>query len=159
MIKNFYIFYYFIIFVFCNASLCAQLDQTYDDSYFAAVKNELQNEHAEKKDTWGNVANEPDNFQAKFMNMLFILALLIAFMILASWMLKRMMRARITQVNQASFIKVIETRQLSPKSTLYFIQIENEYLLLGESPTTLSHIASFPAEVPTTVPDFPRKSI
>lgn len=89
-------------------------------------------------------SDEPDQFQAKFLHMIFILALLIGFMILASWALKRMMKARITQVNQTSLIKVLETRQLSPKSSLFLIEIEGKMVLIGESPTTLSHIASFP---------------
>lgn len=90
-----------------------------------------------------HAADEPDQFQAKFFHMLFILALLIGFMILASWALKRMMKARITQVNQTSLIKVLETRQLSPKTNLFLIEIEGKMLLIGESPTTVSHIATF----------------
>ncbi len=74
-----------------------------------------------------------ESFQAKFFNMLFILALLIGFMILTSWLLKRMMKARVVQVNQASLIKVLETRQLSPKSTLYVIEVDQKRVLLSES--------------------------
>lgn len=100
---------------------------------------------------------ETDTFQAKFLNMLFILALLIGFMILASWALKKMMKSRITQINQASSIKVLETRQLSPKSVLYLIEVEGEILLIGESPTAVTHIASFPAAVETKIPPFPQR--
>lgn len=89
-------------------------------------------------------SKEGDNFQAKFLNMLFILGLLIAFMILASWALKRMMKARVTQINQASLIKVLETRTLSPKSLVYLIEIEGEKILIGESQNGLTYLASFP---------------
>lgn len=89
---------------------------------------------------------EKDNFQAKFLNMLFILGLLVGFMILASWALKKMMRSRLTQINQVSAIKVLETRQLSPKSALYLIEVEGQALLIGESQTGLTHLASFSSE-------------
>jgi flagellar biogenesis protein FliO len=87
--------------------------------------------------------SEPDNFQGKFMNMLFILALLIGFMILASIMLKRMTRTRVTQMNNQSLIKVLEARPLSPRSTLYLLDIEGKEILIAESHAGVSHIASF----------------
>lgn len=89
---------------------------------------------------------EPDNFQGKFMKMLFILALLIGFMILASMMLKRMTRNRITQMNSQSLIKVLETRYLSPRSTLYLIDIEGKEILIAESHSGVSHIANINSE-------------
>lgn len=88
-------------------------------------------------------AEEPDNFQAKFMKMLFILALLIGFMILASMMLKRMTRQRVLNMNTQSNIKVIETRYLSPRSTLFLLEIEGKELLIAESHAGVSHIATF----------------
>jgi len=104
-------------------------------------------DHYQNENRVDNHLKEGDNFQAKFLNMLFILSLLIGFMILASWLLKRMMKARITQINQASYIKVLETRQLSPKSTLYFIEIEEERVLVGESQAGLHLIAAFRSNI------------
>lgn len=86
-------------------------------------------------------AAETQAFQTKFFNMLAILGLLIAFMIAASWALKRMMKSRISQLNAGSSIKVLETRYLSPRATLYLVQIRGELFLLGESPTALSPLA------------------
>ncbi|WP_068470363.1 FliO/MopB family protein [Candidatus Protochlamydia phocaeensis] len=85
---------------------------------------------------------EPDNFQVKFMNMLFVLALLIGFMILASWMLKRMMKTRVTQLNSSSIIKVLETRYLSPRSTLYLLDLQGKQLLIAESATGVTALTS-----------------
>lgn len=99
---------------------------------------------------------EQDNFQAKFLNMLFILTLLIGFMILASWVLKRMMKSRITQINQSSAIKVLETRQLSPKSALYLVEVEGRIILIAESGTSVNHIASFSDTMKTSIPPFPK---
>jgi flagellar protein FliO/FliZ len=110
----------------------------YDENFFLAEASSV------------NQVNEPDNFQAKFLNMLFILGLLIGFMVLASWMLKKMMKSRVTQINQASSIKILETRQLSPKSALYLIEVEGKIILIGESQTMINHIASFPEPIDST---------
>lgn len=87
-------------------------------------------------------ASDSDTFQSKFMNMLFLLGLLIGFMLLASWMLKKMSKTRVTQLNQASAIKVVETRYLSPRSTLYLLDVQGQSLLIAESPMGVSYLAS-----------------
>lgn len=94
---------------------------------------------------------ETDSFQAKFFNMLFVLGLLIGFMILASYMLKRMMHSRVTQINDTSVVKVLETRTLSPRTTLYLLDVQGKKLLIAESPTgasvltTLASDTAFPS--------------
>ena len=93
-----------------------------------------------------HVGRESDTFQAKFLNMLFLLGLLVAFMILASWALKRMMRSKITQLNIASNIKVMETRQLSPRSTLYIVEVQDKAFLIAETPTSVTYLATLPSE-------------
>jgi flagellar biogenesis protein FliO len=93
-----------------------------------------ENEHKE---------HETDSFEAKFMHMLVVLGLLIGFMILASWALKKMMKTRIQQMNISSDIRLVETRHLSPRCTLYLVEIQGSSLLIAESPSTVSHIATF----------------
>lgn len=85
---------------------------------------------------------ETETFEAKFMNMLFILGLLIGFMILASWALKRLMKTKMTQINTSSNIKVLETRYLSPRASLYLIEVENQKILISESPTTVTYLTA-----------------
>ena len=92
------------------------------------------------------VENETDTFQAKFFNMLFILALLIGFMILASWALKQLMKSKITNLNTASNIKILETRYLSPRATLYLVEIQDKAFLIAESPTAVTYLATLPHE-------------
>lgn len=92
------------------------------------------------------VEHESETFQTKFTNMLVILGLLIAFMILASWALKRMMRTRINQLNTASTIKVLETRNLSPRSTLYLIEVQGQPHLIAESHTAVTYLTALPLE-------------
>lgn len=90
--------------------------------------------------------NETDTFQAKFLHMLLVLGLLIAFMLLASWALKKMMKSRVTQMNTGSSIKVIETRYLSPRSSVYIIDVNGQNFLLGESPSTVTLLAALPPQ-------------
>jgi len=84
----------------------------------------------------------PDDFQGKFMNMLFLLALLIGFMLLASWMLKRMTRTRAASLNQGSDIKILETRNLSPRTILHLIECQGKNLLVAETQMGVSLLST-----------------
>jgi flagellar protein FliO/FliZ len=88
--------------------------------------------------------HETDTFQSKFLNMIFVLGLLIGFMILASWALKRMMKTRVGTLNTAGDIKIIETRYLSPRATLYVVEIHQKTFLIAESPTTVTFLSELP---------------
>ncbi len=122
-----------------------QKEELHDYPYsFDSLDSYFDHQTEAEKEQTTNHLKEGDTFQAKFLNMLFILILLVGFMILASWLLKRMMKSRITQINQASYIKVLETRQLSPKSVLYLVEIEKQKVLIGESQTGLSLMGKFP---------------
>lgn len=104
-------------------------------------------DHRNLPGTWPeHTPHEADSFQTKFFNMLFILGLLIGFMILASWALKRMMKSKITQLNTASSIKVLETRYLSPRATLYLVEVQDQSFLIAESPTTVTYLTAFPVQ-------------
>lgn len=104
-------------------------------------------EYEETESIWkGQRESETDNFQAKFFNMLLILGLLIGFMILASWALKRMMKTKMTQLNSGSHIKVLETRYLSPRASLHLIEVEDHAFLIAESPTAVTFLSSFSLE-------------
>lgn len=107
----------------------------------------LYSEHHDVPDVLvDRVEHEADTFQAKFLNMLFLLALLIGFMILASWSLKRLMKTKIKNLNTASTIKVLETRYLSPRATLYLVEVQNHTILMAESPTTMTFLATIPQD-------------
>ena len=77
---------------------------------------------------------EPAEFQTKFLKMLGLLGLLIGGMYLASWSIKRMTKTRISQQNTDSAIKVVETRVLSHRTTLYLLDIEGKGFVIAESP-------------------------
>lgn len=93
---------------------------------------------------------ESDTFQTKFFNMLTILGLLIGFMILASWALKRLMKTKLTHMNTTGHIKVLETRYLSPRATLYLVEIQDQAFLIAESPTNVAYLTNFSLEKETS---------
>ena len=90
-----------------------------------------------------HISHETESFESKFLHMLLVLGLLIGFMFVASWALKRMMKAKITHHNTSSSIKVLETRYLSPRATLYLVEIEGQSLLIAESPTAVTYLKTF----------------
>jgi len=120
------------------------------------------NEHTQHNliERWSDhLPNETESFESKFFNMLFVLGLLIGFMILASWALKRMMKSKVTHLNTASMIKVLETRYLSPRATLYLVEVQNQNFLIAESPTTVAFLKTSSlqmGESPTTDRSFPK---
>jgi flagellar biogenesis protein FliO len=124
--------YFLIAFLFCLAfsgTSFSQEEANHSDFYHYI------------NDDSASEGKETENFQAKFINMLIILGLLIGMMIVASWTLKRMMRTRVAQMNTASEIKIQESRHLSPRATIHLIDVQGEQLLIAESPTSVTLLA------------------
>lgn len=136
-------------------------DQMNQIQHFDKPPLKQEKEHYDFHTTWQDhhAQEETDSFESKFFNMIWILGLLIGFMFLASWSLKRMMKSKMTHMNSGSSIKVLETRYLSPRATLYLIEIQDQNFLIAESPTSVTYLKAFPLqreESPTTFP-IPKK--
>lgn len=80
----------------------------------------------------------PPEPYVEFMQLMLTLALIIAFLLIIMWWIKRYMNARVEQLNVSSSIKIIERRSLSPKSSLYIIEAMGKYVLAAESATGFS---------------------
>lgn len=80
------------------------------------------------------------NYWQEFTQMMMVLGAILIFLITAGWFLKRMMRMRMSQVNFASTIKIIDKRALHPKACIYYIEVEGERFLVGEGQNHLSLI-------------------
>lgn len=85
-----------------------------------------------------------DHFFGQFMKMLGTLGLLIAIMFAASWSLKRILNTRVQQLNESSFIKVVEKRALSNKSFLYLVDVQDKTFVIGESMNSITLLATLP---------------
>ena len=81
-----------------------------------------------------------ENYQASLMKMFFMLILLIAFLILTVWLLRKFLNARMQLASQGKSIQILERRTISPKSILYLIEIDGENFLISESQVQIQKI-------------------
>jgi flagellar biogenesis protein FliO len=85
---------------------------------------------------------QDDRFFYQFLNMLFSLGTILVLIFIISWLLKRFLNTRLQQLNTSSLIKIIERRSLTPKTTLYVLEINGKDIAIAESTngiTLLSH--------------------
>jgi flagellar biosynthetic protein FliO len=87
------------------------------------------------------VKPKEDRFIFDFINMLASLGLIIAILLIATWILKRLLNTHLQQVNSSSNIKVLEKRALSPKTAIYIIEVNNRNLVLAESVNGITRLS------------------
>ncbi len=83
------------------------------------------------------------HFFSQLMSMLSTLGLVVAGLLFLAWLLKRYATSKIEQVNESSDIKVLERRTISPKTTLYLVEVEGTAILMAESPNGTERLAQF----------------
>lgn len=86
---------------------------------------------------------EGDRFLSEFINMMTTLGIIVAIILIATWFLKKMMNTRMEQLNTTSEIKIIEKRLLTPKTSLYLIDIHGTGFILAESLNGVTSLGSF----------------
>jgi len=86
---------------------------------------------------------QTDKFIVEFLNMMATLGIVILLIFIVAWFLKRLMNTRLEQVNATSGIKIAEKRMLSPKSTLYLLEVEDKKILIAESINGITSVAEF----------------
>lgn len=84
------------------------------------------------------------SFGYKFIQMLFALALVLGILVLFSWVAKRFFAQRILQMNMGSSIKVLEQRNLSPKTAIHLVEVNGKGILIGESAEGLRFLGDVP---------------
>ncbi len=90
-------------------------------------------------------AAEPLGFQGQLFTMVFTLGGVVACLLFAVFLYRRFMQQRMGSQNQGSIIKVVERRNLSPKSILYIVEVRSKTLLVSESPTGVVNLGEVPA--------------
>lgn len=85
-------------------------------------------------------------FMSEFINMLFVLGLIVVLLYVGSWMFRRMLAQRTMQMNVTSKVKVLEQRPLSPKSALYVIEVYGKTMLISESLNGVKFLSELPKE-------------
>lgn len=84
-----------------------------------------------------------DRFLSEFINMLTTLGVIVAIILIATWFLKRMVNTKIEQLNTTSLIKIVERRTLTPKTSLYLVDIKGAGFILAESINGVTSLGSF----------------
>jgi len=60
-----------------------------------------------------------------------------------------MLNSRIQQINTTSLIKIIERRALTPKSSIYILEIRDREIAIAESAHGIIKLADYPVEKPS----------
>jgi flagellar biogenesis protein FliO len=97
----------------------------------------------EKEDSGGS------KFMDEMLNMFVVLGGIVAVMFAVSWVLKKLLKTKMQQMNQTSGIKILERRALNPKAHIYLLEIHGRGFIVGESPQGIYGIGEFaltPAE-------------
>jgi flagellar protein FliO/FliZ len=87
------------------------------------------------------------HFMSQLMSMVSSLLLVLAILLVLAWVLRRMVHTRVEQANVTSVVKVIERRVISPKATLYLLDVFGKRLLIGETHAGLVRLADLPSSV------------
>lgn len=96
-------------------------------------------------ETFNEVSSpEEISFLSQFINMMTTLGLMIALILFIAWFLKRLTQSRMEEVNQKSLIKIVEKRMVSPKTTIYLLEVDGKEILIAESVNGASKLMELP---------------
>lgn len=84
-----------------------------------------------------------DRFYLEFFNMLATLGLVIAIILIAAWLLRRLLNTRLEQINTTSTVKIVERRALSPKSAVYLLEIYDKIIVVAETQSGITQLGEF----------------
>ena len=99
-----------------------------ENSTINTSSDEVHTEDLKKDDVEGD-----SRFFQEFLSMLFSLGIILGAIFFLMWILRRMMNVRIEKVNLTSAIKVLERRPLSPKTTIYILNIYGKAVTIADS--------------------------
>lgn len=85
----------------------------------------------------------PSDLAASAMKMFFSLIALVVLLFLSYWFLRRLIQNRLQRGVGEQAIQVLEKRMISPKTTLYLIEVENKKILVAESHLEIKRLEGF----------------
>jgi flagellar protein FliO/FliZ len=89
----------------------------------------------------------PSELGAAAMKMFFSLLIVLALLFVSYWSLRRLIQNRLQKGVGEQAIQVLEKRMISPKTTLYLIEVENKKILDAESQLEIKRLEGLgPAE-------------
>ncbi len=78
-------------------------------------------------------ASQSPSYEGAFIKMIVTLFVLILFVFLTFWVIRRLGQGRLRGFGSSRSIRVIERKPLSPKSMLYLVEIGHKKFLIAES--------------------------
>lgn len=151
---------FFFIFALSTTSLCigAESDNKQNPENPPAVHQDLpvNLEHVNpstlpKTDPFEHKpiteGKEDDRFLNEFMHMLTALGLIIGGILIVSWFMKSLLNSRVQKMNETSEIKVLERRALTPKTTIYLLDVKGKGVAIAESHNGITRLADFQLDV------------
>jgi flagellar protein FliO/FliZ len=91
------------------------------------------NQETHPLDEFEVMKNEPDNFMSQLLSMAATIGVLVGLIMIMTWVLKRLLNSRIEQINSKSSIKVLETRNVSPKTAIHVVEVFGKHYVIAES--------------------------
>jgi flagellar biogenesis protein FliO len=83
---------------------------------------------------------------AAFGKMFLTLIVLLLLLFISYWFLRKLIRQRMEKGASDSSIQILEKRMLSPKTTLYLVEIDQKKVLIAESQLEIRRLDSSPLE-------------
>ena len=122
--------------IFCLLTSMAQGQETRNPSTKPPVEHvpaPVVKDEPHFPEEFETMKSEPDNFLSQLWSMAVTVGVLVGLIMLMTWVLKRMVNNRTEQVNSKSDIKILETRNISPKSAIHVIEVYGKNYVLAES--------------------------
>lgn len=140
------------ILALCCSSLCmaVESDNKQNTSNPPAVHPEhpINLEHVNPRST--PFENHPipenkddDRFLNEFMHMLTALGIIIGGILIVSWFMKSILNTRVQKMNETSEIKILERRTLTPKTTIYLLDVKGTGVAIAESQNGVTRLGDF----------------
>lgn len=86
------------------------------------------------------------DYYDRFMQMLYLLGLIIVGLFVAMYFLKRFVQGNVERANASSNIKILEQRNLSARSVLYIVEAEGKQVLVAETASQVTKLAELSPE-------------
>lgn len=112
-------------------------------------EKKVEEKRAETQEDFFDNVKAPMSYKGAFVKMMLTLLAIIALIVISVWMLRRVARGRMRQMNYGRTIKIIERRPLSAKSVLYLVEIAGKKVVIAESQLEVRTITTAD-ELPTT---------
>lgn len=93
------------------------------------------------------------DFWPQLTKMLVVVSGLLAVLLAGSWLLKRMLEYKIFTSSSSQRIKLVERKQVSPKTVLYLIQVEDQQILAAETPQGVQTLGNWMINIKNTKED------